>query len=210
MSFGQSLLKRGFTKLEPDLLDRQMELMREEVDFKDAEVLELGCRDGRHSLMALELGAICSFAMDGRPDSFPRGDFSDSRISYVSADARRVERTFGKTFDVILCYGLLYHVPDPGDLIRQMCKMTTRALVISTHCATLAVHESGGYSGRFVEESNGDIDSMEPVPSLWLHPDELKRALDDNGFEVVRWVDYIVSDRPAVWLAAKPKKEPHA
>ena len=200
--FGQCLLERGFTKLEPDLLDRQMDLMRETADFKDRICLELGARDGRHSLMALELGALASTAVDGREDNFPAEADRHPHITYTVADARRLPTTL--PFDIVLCYGLLYHVQDPGDLIKRMCKVASEWLFISTHCATVMVHDFGGYRGRWMHEGTADIDAMEPSPSLWLHPSELRRALADNGFEVATWVDYTISGQRAVWLAARP------
>jgi hypothetical protein len=194
------LVARGFTKFLPSLFDIQCALMRQCVDFTGKTTLEVGARDGRHSEAALAMGAAEATALELRPE--PSSQIVRTRpVQFVYGDCRTVD--LAQTFDIVMAYGILYHVPDPGALIARLSSWAREWLFISTHCGQSAEVVSGGYGGQWLGEGVADIDAAEPTPSLWLARSELRRAISDHGGRLMHEMDYDVGGIPAVWVAVR-------
>ncbi len=202
-TLGADLAAKGYTKFVPDLFDTQVLLMAETIDFTGKRTLELGARDGRHSVAALELGAKFAVAMDGRSEEFGK----DSRVNYIESDVTTCPFVPGY-YDIVMAYGLLYHMADPIDLLKKITETAQEWLVISTHCVTgwAARDQCQGYFGQIRAEGCSDIDALQAGTSFWLEETELIRAIRDLGWEVVKKFNYEISGLPAVWLAARPKE----
>ncbi|MFN0051269.1 MAG: class I SAM-dependent methyltransferase [Planctomycetales bacterium] len=87
------------------------------VDFRDRTVLDIGCWDGYFSFMAEQRGAARVVALDD-PD-FRWGGL-DGFLFLHEHFQSRVEWRRGtvyalppEAFDIVLCYGVLYHLSDP-------------------------------------------------------------------------------------------------
>ena len=213
---GHDLVAGGFQSLVPDLFNRQVYLMRSVCPFKDKSVLELGAMDGRHSAAALAMGARGCLAIEGRPERLaPTRDSAYTKdVDFLVADVRQMPLR-NTTFDIVMAYGLLYHVANPVALIRTMRELCGETLFISTHCGP-AETQMEGYPGVWwLERGWGDsmlgVDpdslcwqGLERTWSFWLTEESLIRALEHNGFEVLRIEHYDVRGTPATWVAARP------
>lgn len=213
---GHKLAAAGFWSLVPDLFDRQVALMQEVCSFQDKTTLELGALDGRHSAAALRLGARSCLAVEGRRENLGRGSKYTKDVDFLVADVRELpllDKRWGgpgTTFDIVMAYGILYHVADPVALIRRMRALCCGYLFISTHCVPAArAAIAGGYGGGWWAEIGWTDSALQgrsrqPGYSFWLTEPALLRALRDNGFEVLRTERYDVRGTPATWVAACP------
>jgi tRNA (mo5U34)-methyltransferase len=90
-----------------------------DLDFKDKSVLDVGCWDGAYSFLAEQRGASRVVSFD-RPscrwggtggyeflhEHFnSKAEFKDGNIYQLPFQS--------KEFDIVLCYGVLYHMSDP-------------------------------------------------------------------------------------------------
>ena len=194
------LVARGFTRFIPELFDQQCALMRAHVDFTDLATLEIGARDGRHSEAALAMGASQATALELRPGASRRIERTRP-VQFVYGDCRLIH--LPGTYDVVMAYGIVYHVPDPAALIRRLLGWSHGWVFLSTHCGDHDRDAAGGYRGEFRQEGTDDIDAANPVPSLWLERSELRRAITDAGGQIVQELDYMVGAVPGVWIAVR-------
>lgn len=101
-------------------------------------VADIGCMwniNGQHAFTAEELGADRVVGVDlyvtdeFRAEHARRG----SRVEYVEggADDEHVAEAVGRV-DVLWCWGVLYHHPDPRRLLENLTGMTERYLILET------------------------------------------------------------------------------
>ena len=88
-----------------------------ELDLSGKSVLDIGCWDGYFSFRSEERGASRVVAMDdpdlrwGGTDGFEfLHDHFQSKVEFVRGS---IFKPLEEQFDVVLCYGVLYHVNDP-------------------------------------------------------------------------------------------------
>jgi tRNA (mo5U34)-methyltransferase len=103
------------------------------LDFEGKSVLDIGCWDGYFSFMAERRGATRVVALDD-PD-FRWGGLAgfnflhDHFQSGVEWARGTVYRLPDEMFDIVLCYGVLYHLSDPL-LAAINCFQRSRSLVL--------------------------------------------------------------------------------
>jgi SAM-dependent methyltransferase len=111
------------------------------LDLTEKSVLEPGAGIGDHSLFYLDRGCRVT-AVEPRSDNCAafRKNIAQSRtphagkITLTEADIWAIE-AIRETFDVVHCYGLLYHLDDPARAIRAMAARTHGLLLLET-CVT--------------------------------------------------------------------------
>jgi len=88
-----------------------------EIDFKDKSVLDIGAWDGYFSFSAEKRGAKRVLALDnpdfrwGGTDGFDfLHDYFKSSVEWRKGSVYQLPE---EMFDIVLCYGLLYHLSDP-------------------------------------------------------------------------------------------------
>jgi tRNA (mo5U34)-methyltransferase len=97
------------------------------VDFRGKSVLDIGCWDGYWSFYAERHGTASVLATDDLTQNWAAGDglllakrLLNSRVE-VKQDQSVYELTrLGRTFDVILCLGVYYHLHDPFYALTQI------------------------------------------------------------------------------------------
>ena len=194
-SFGKEMCEelrgRGYPVLY-DIFDLQAQFMSG-FDWRGKTVMELGAFDGRHSEVALRLGASFATVVEGReenvryanPDQpmkvrFVVGDIREA-LTLPSPDGR------GEEVDVGLIFGVLYHLDNPVRFLERALTYFREAVFIWTHVASTINLECEGYAGmRYEDPGRTDNDALEPLTAFWFEEDELVRCLRANGFEVVR------------------------
>jgi SAM-dependent methyltransferase len=171
----------------------------------DLRVLDLGCLEG---IMAMELASHGARAVgvEIREAHVTKARFCKDaldlpRVEFRQDDARNVsEASYGR-FDVVLCSGLLYHLPaaDAASLLERLAGMAERLLVIDTHVALRPrqrfVFQGEEYWGKPYREHADDATgeeksraqwaSADNVTSFWFTRPSLVNLLDKVGFSSV-------------------------
>ena len=168
-------------------------------------VLDLGCLDGLFAIEFALQGAEV-VGVEVREASVKKAQFCQKalgldRLQFVQDDVRNVSEARYGRFDIIICSGLLYHLPadDAIDLIEHMHAMCDRAVLIDTHIALAPElrHMNRGREllGRqFVEHAETDDQatrvqrawaSADNSTSFWFTRASLVNLMVDAGFSTV-------------------------
>jgi SAM-dependent methyltransferase len=157
-------------------------------------ILELGSLEGGHTLGLGSLEGIAEvIGLEGRHSNLAKAEFikqlfglQNVTFSRVDLEGEGVLQHFG-IFDAVYCCGLLYHLPCPWVLLRQIAEVT-RSLFLSTHyCpAEKAEIEQQGYRGMWYGESAlHDPLSGLSERSFWPTRECLMAMLQDAGFKQI-------------------------
>lgn len=104
-------------------------------------ILDLASHDGRWSWAALKLGASQVTGVEARPELVAKGEhlFSDvelrGRSEFIVGDIFDVLPNLkkqGRSYDVILCLGIFYHVMDHNRLLRLIHAFNPRLVILDT------------------------------------------------------------------------------
>lgn len=100
-------------------------------------VADLGCLEGGYALEFAKLG-FDTLGIEAREENlancnFLKKDAGLSNLNFVKDDVRNLSN-YGE-FDIVLCYGLLYHLNDPVAFLNLLGKTTKKLLLLNTHFA---------------------------------------------------------------------------
>lgn len=182
-------------------------------------VLDLGCYEGAFALELAAHGAVVH-GVDVREGHIEKAELARDALgldkaSFEVADVRAGAWAAG-TYDVVLCLGLLYHLPaaEAVELLSRIASTASRFAVIETQVALRATQtvETGGssISGRGYEENTAQPGaSADGAESFWMTRPSLLNALADSGFTsvtecVVPVIPALASYRDHVTLIAWP------
>jgi SAM-dependent methyltransferase len=119
--------------------------LSKDMDLRTA--ADVGCGLGYFSNL-LRAHNFEVLALDGRPSNIEEARQRCPGIQFRVADAEdAVIQSFGK-FDVVLCFGLLYHLENPFVAVRNLFSMTGKLAVVEGMCfpgeeAVMAVRDEG-------------------------------------------------------------------
>jgi SAM-dependent methyltransferase len=174
-------------------------------DLAGLEVLDLGALEGGLSLEFAAQGArvLC---VEGRKQSLTKAQFAAealalTQIDFICGDVRSLDLG-DRRFDLVLCYGLLYHLDGPSAvaLVRKMEQWTKRLLILDTHFSVTGketLELAGGHTYRgqsFREHGQGESAeeratklwaSLDDEISFWLTKPSLLNLLNEAGFTTV-------------------------
>ena len=102
-------------------------------------VADLGCLEGGYALEFAKLG-YDTLGIEAREENlvncnFLKEDSGLSNLNFVKDDVRNLSN-YGE-FDIVLCYGLLYHLNDPVAFLNLVGKTTRKLLLLNTHFAPI-------------------------------------------------------------------------
>lgn len=174
-------------------------------------VLELGPLEGGHSWMCERAGAASVVAVEANTRAYLKCLVTSqilgmSRTRFLLGDFVEFLQKTDQTFDVALACGVLYHMRQPAELI-DLLSRHCRELFVWTHYhdpvradadAVLArsmgeveEHHHGSFSARTTRRIYGDALGWQgfcggPAEfARWLTREDLMRAMDHFGFDVV-------------------------
>ncbi len=143
-------------------------------------VLDLGCNAGWWSLRAVTSGADYVLGIDGRRMHVDQANFvfeakgvDRERYDFVEANLFDLDlKTFGE-FDVVFCFGLLYHISKPMELMERVSAVNTDLLVVDT-----VVSRAGG---SYFEVRQEDLEEPRHAVDYELVMVPTVRAMHDLG-----------------------------
>ncbi len=168
-------------------------------------VLDLGCLEGGFSIEFGMWGAEV-VGIDGRAANIAKAEFAREalqlkNVSFLREDIRGLRATKHGTFDVVLCLGVFYHLPQKDLLpfLHSLRAMTRSIVILDTHISLspekIFTAEGQTLSGRtFLEHPPGSTalqrekalwKSLDTEDSFWLTEASLLRALHTVGFTSV-------------------------
>lgn len=171
-------------------------------------VVDLGCLEGGYAVEFARAGYDV-LGIEARADSVARCNWVKEQLgldnlTFAQDDVRNVPN-YG-TFDIVLCFGLLYHLDAPAAFLRMLGAHTKDLLLVHTHFAEDRVNptyplsemtEHEGYRGRwYLEAPGGNWMSQQQMEqaawaswynptSFWPTKPHLLQAIRDAGFDIV-------------------------
>jgi len=95
--------------------------------------LDVGCGVGYFSELLRDTG-FSVVAFDGRRENVEEARSRFPEISFLQADAEDVATQNLGSFDLVLCFGFLYHLENPFRAIRNLHALTAKILLIESMC----------------------------------------------------------------------------
>lgn len=177
-----------------------------------ASILELGALEGAHTfLLAQRPGVKRVLALEGREQNLRKARFVQGLLGvrnaeFAQANLESSDLASLGNFDAVFCSGLLYHLPEPWNLIAQLPAIAPR-LFIWTHYAAEAEAGPipGGLRGKIHFEGGGaePLSGMSPT-ATWLTLESLITTLTASGYGSVHVMhnDPTHANGPAVTIGA--------
>jgi hypothetical protein len=121
----------------PLFADERIQWLADRVSLAGLNVLELGPLEGGHSYMLERFGAKRVVAVEANRRAYLRclvvkEIFGLQRVEFVCGDFVEYLRQTDESFDLCLASGVLYHMRDPGEMLRLAARVTDR-LYLWTH-----------------------------------------------------------------------------
>jgi hypothetical protein len=188
--------------------------------------VDLGAADGYEGRAIAARGASRVVGVEGKESLYLQAEAAAREAglpnhSILRADVRAIDPTqTGGTFDCAMCFGLLYHMSNPYNLLKRIAHLTDDLLLLETHIAPdpsrdgrlLAKHHDALLPGlRRVKLDGEDFDgricphvgphavskgSLDAEWSLWLSAGDLAKALTRAGFNIVHWIEEVDAATP--------------
>lgn len=111
-------------------------------DLRDSTVLDIGCNNGFFSLDIASRGAKHVTGVDLRQHNIDQATFLAEHYGVDNVEFRvsdSAHLTGESKRDVVLNLGVLYHVTDPLQFLRQTYELCRKFAIIDTRCALTAV-----------------------------------------------------------------------
>lgn len=105
--------------------------LRERLHLETA--LHVGCGAGYFSALLAELG-IQVQGVDGREENVRTAQLRLPSIPFRVANVEELDRESLGTFDLVFCFGLLYHLENPFRAIRNLYRITGKMLLVESMC----------------------------------------------------------------------------
>jgi ubiquinone/menaquinone biosynthesis C-methylase UbiE len=126
-----------------DIFDTRLRMLVSAVDahfgdrLRETECLDIGCHEGFYSLAMARRGVRKVVGVDAREENLRRARFvaeamGVNGIEYRTARVETLASDLGRSFDLTLFLGVLYHVEDPMRCLRQVAAVTGELCVLET------------------------------------------------------------------------------
>jgi len=181
-------------------------------EIEGKRVIDLGCGRGYESYTVGRLGAKNVLGVEGREafiavarrgaEHFGVAD----RVEFANYDVRRIDEFDLGKFDVVLHFGLLYHLENPFNQLKRVRNICGGELLLETQIAPLTfegaeraqVHQMSDlttiylddvpFEGRaldYVEANESSKGSLDRRRVFWMTVASIEKALDLAGFDLL-------------------------
>ena len=104
--------------------------------LKGKRILDVGCNEGYWSFEAIKQGAEYVLGIEGRQEFVDKANFVKKakgleNIEFKCLTTYDISKDFGK-FDIVLFFGILYHLSEPIGTLRQIHSITNECIVVDT------------------------------------------------------------------------------
>ncbi len=123
---------RKFNESRKLFLDRFLPLLQKNRELRTA--LDVGCGFGFFSSYLRRAGFEVS-ALDGRESNIVEARKRSPGIRFEVQDIEDVNFAKARSYDLVLCFGLLYHLENPFRAVRNLAALTGEVFVVETRVA---------------------------------------------------------------------------
>lgn len=176
---------RGNLEIPHTRLKRVTQIMKDLSikSLNECRILDLGCLDGQFAIEFAMNGADV-VGIEGREANIKKAIFARDilklhKLKFVRDDVRNISiEKYGK-FDIVLCSGIIYHLPSENvcSFVEAMYEITTLMLIIDTHISLFPdkyiSFKGKRYYGADWREHSADDDEETKLNRLWS-------SLDNN------------------------------
>jgi SAM-dependent methyltransferase len=170
------------------MMDRILEIVGDQRGEMTA--LDIACATGRYSFYLADQGLGSVRGVEIRPEQVEQTRLihgclppeTAARLTFEHDPTSADDPGFrdGESYDVVLSMGLLYHIPNPLQHIRNLARLTQKVLILKT----LTQRKQPGYWQLVAEDPNWMTKSVQGVS--WIpHFLEVERWLKEVGFKRV-------------------------
>ncbi len=152
--------------------------------FNELRILDLACLEGMYGIEAARQGAEV-IALDVRKGNIEKTKLVKDylkldNLKLALDDVRNISKEKYGEFDVVYCFGILYHLdaPDVFDFVKRLYDVTKKVLILDTQIslkpAKKLEFEGYNYYGRTHLEHRKNASQEEKERDVWLSIDNIK------------------------------------
>jgi len=187
---------RRFAQIAKDLFGK---------DIDNCRILDLGCLEGEYAI-EFGLNGAKVVGIEGREANIEKAKFASEvlglkNIEFKKDDVRNIStEKYGK-FDIIICSGILYHLPanDVCPFVYNISNMAKRLVIFDTHISlhptqTIMYQEKQYHGHNYIEHPPGSSQeaklrknksALDNEESFWFTKASLFNLLSNAGFTSV-------------------------
>lgn len=129
-------------------------------------VLELGPLEAGHSYQLENLGAEYVLGIEANAEAYLKCLIVKEALNlkachFLLGDVDEFLKRTDRTFDLVFCSGILYHLQDPITVIQQICRITSRCFVWTHYYNEEAGNREGQRTHHRIERSGFEADYYE-------------------------------------------------
>lgn len=137
-----------------------------------ASAIDLACSEGWFAHRLLDWGAQAVTGMDIRAENIRRAalvqdrlGINGERLRFCTADVYELEAAVVGTFDVVLCFGLIYHLENPVGALRIARSLTSGVCLVESQLTEQVspIRHGWGQTGLFLEQEASWAAYFEPA-----------------------------------------------
>lgn len=162
---------------------------------RDRSVLELGPLEAGHTYMLEEAGARSILAIEANTRAFLKCLIAKEvvglrRSRFVLGDFEEYLRAPDERFDAVIASGVLYHVRNPVELIRNLARLTDRVFIWTHYYVKERLAAIDHMKHRFGEEKHAEVDGFRHTLHRYDYGDFLDTTRFAGGSEQFsHWLD---------------------
>lgn len=181
--------------------------------IQDKTFIDLGCADGFEAYTVALHGAKEALGVEGRPELLEMAQQAAAHLGvadktrFENYDVRAIDEVGLKKYDVVLHFGLLYHLENPFNHLKRVRNICKGDLLMETQIAPLTFEgaersqidhlsdltqvtlDGVPFEGRALEYVTRDyalgIGSLDRRLVFWMTVASIEKALDLAGFDVL-------------------------